>query len=144
MSVVRAELRRDAGLAREVLGLAKKRRDPLFRMAAHTELGGTALVLGTPAAARRHFRLAEALDDPAGTGYVARFGMDMGIFARIWATHLTWQEGYPDRARARADETMASRRRAAVTRSPRRSRWRTQRCSASSTGRRRRRSAGDA
>jgi predicted ATPase len=32
--------------------------------------------------------------------------MDMGIFARIWATHLMWYQGYPERARARAEETV--------------------------------------
>jgi hypothetical protein len=32
--------------------------------------------------------------------------MDMGIFARIWATHLMWYQGYSERARVRAEETM--------------------------------------
>jgi DNA-binding winged helix-turn-helix (wHTH) protein len=107
VSVVRAELRKTEDLTRDVLRLAKKRRSPLFRMAAHTELGGTALVLGKTASARRHFRLAEALGDRGGQqSSIPTFGMDMGIFARIWATHVTWQEGYPDRARAGADEAM--------------------------------------
>ena len=34
----------------------------------------------------------------------AAFGMDLGLFARIWGTHLTWHQGFPARARARADE----------------------------------------
>jgi adenylate cyclase len=33
--------------------------------------------------------------------------MDIGIFARAWSTHLLWQEGYPDRARALAEQTIA-------------------------------------
>ena len=32
--------------------------------------------------------------------------MDVGIFARIWATHVMWYEGRPDRARARAEDTI--------------------------------------
>jgi adenylate cyclase len=38
---------------------------------------------------------------------VASFGVDLGLFARIWATHASWQEGYPDRARAEAAETLS-------------------------------------
>jgi DNA-binding winged helix-turn-helix (wHTH) protein/predicted ATPase len=105
--IVRADLDRTQKLAREVLALAKKRGTALFRMAAHFELGGTALVLGRTATARRHFRLAEALHDPGEhRSAVAAFGMDLGIFARIWATHLMWYEGCPDRARARAEDTI--------------------------------------
>ena len=88
-------------------------------------------MLGQTTAARRHFRLAEALYDPGQRRpAVAAFGMDLGIFARIWATHLTWHEGYPERARASADETCAWPL-TSVIRSRGRSRWRTPRCSAS-------------
>ncbi len=107
VSIVRGELRMTQALGRDLLRLAKKRGSPVFRMAAHTELGGTALVLGETTAARRHFLLAEMLSDPSQhQTAVAAFGMDMGIFARIWATHLMWHEGYPQRARARADDAM--------------------------------------
>ena len=87
---------------------------------------------GRRPSARRHFRLAESARRswPAPTA-VAAFGMDMGIFARIWATHLTWHEGYPERARARADETMDAGCSTSVTRLRGRSPWRTPRCSAS-------------
>ena len=86
--IVRADLDRTQALGRNVLALAKKRGTALFRMAAHFELGGTALARGRTASARRHFRLAEALHDPGEhRSAVAAFGMDLGIFARIWATH---------------------------------------------------------
>ncbi len=107
VSIVRAELRRTQALTREVLRVAQKRKTVLFRMAAHAELGGTALVLGQTTSAQRHFRLAEALYDPRQhASAVAAFGMDLGIFARIWSTHLLWHQGYPNRARARAEETL--------------------------------------
>ena len=104
---VRADLDRTEKLAREVLALAKKRGTALFRMAAHFELGGTALVRGRTASARRHFRLAEALHEPGEhRSAVATFGVDLGIFTRIWATHLMWYEGHPDHARTRAEDTI--------------------------------------
>jgi tetratricopeptide (TPR) repeat protein len=107
VTVVRADLVKTQALAREMLTLARTRRNALFRMAAHAELGGTALALGRTASARRHFRLAEALHDPGGhRSSVAAFGMDLGIFARIWATHAMWYEGYPDRAVAHAEGAM--------------------------------------
>jgi predicted ATPase len=31
----------------------------------------------------------------------------MGLFARSWATHFLWHGGYPDQARAQADETLS-------------------------------------
>jgi DNA-binding winged helix-turn-helix (wHTH) protein/predicted ATPase len=105
--VVRAELRRTQELSRSLLVRAKQRRNRLFRMAAHVELGGAALALGRGAAGRRHFLLAGALEEPGGGPQIAPFGMDIGIFARTWSTHLFWQEGYPDRARALAGQTIA-------------------------------------
>jgi DNA-binding winged helix-turn-helix (wHTH) protein/tetratricopeptide (TPR) repeat protein len=107
VSIVRGELLKTQDLARDVLRLAKKRRNSLFRMAAHAELGGTALALGQTSSARRHFHLADALYDPRQhRSGLAAFGMDLGIFARIWATHLTWHQGYPERARNSAEQTM--------------------------------------
>jgi DNA-binding winged helix-turn-helix (wHTH) protein/tetratricopeptide (TPR) repeat protein len=105
--LVRADLDRTQALCRSLLALAKKRENALFRMAAHFELGGTALVRGRTASARRHFHLAEALHDPGEhRSAVAAFGMDLGIFARIWSTHVMWYEGWPDRAYARAADTI--------------------------------------
>ena len=92
-------------LTRQVFVVARRRRDALFRMAAHAELGGTAFTLGHTTAARKHFELAEALSHPAQhDAAVAAFGMDLGLFTRIWGTHLTWHQGFPTRARAHADK----------------------------------------
>ena len=33
-----------------------------------------------------------------------RFGMDMGLFSRMWETHFLWHQGYLDRARTRAQK----------------------------------------
>jgi predicted ATPase len=105
--VVRAELGKTRDLSRDMLKLAARRKDSHFMMAAHCELGGTALALGRATGARTHFSKAEAL---CRTGQrhsgLSTFGMDMAVFARIWATHLTWYQGCPERARSRAEETV--------------------------------------
>jgi hypothetical protein len=105
--IVRAELGKTRDLTRDILKLASRRKDSNFTMAAHAELGETALALGRTTAARRHFRNAEALCHPGQRqAGLSAFGMDMAIFARIWATHLMWYQGCPERARARAEETV--------------------------------------
>lgn len=107
VSLVRGEWRKTQALGHDVLRLAKTRRDPVFRMAAHMELGGTALALGDADAARTHFREAEARYDPRHhRSHLAAFGADLGLFARIWSTHMLWQHGFPDRARRVADDTL--------------------------------------
>jgi DNA-binding winged helix-turn-helix (wHTH) protein len=108
VGIVRAELRRTQVLSREILRLARKKGHRMFTMASHMELGGTALVLGEAAAARKHFHEADALYDPRHhQAYVASFGADLGQFSRIWSTHLMWLDGHSDRARATAEETVA-------------------------------------
>jgi DNA-binding winged helix-turn-helix (wHTH) protein/tetratricopeptide (TPR) repeat protein len=107
VSIVRADLRRTQELSRDLLRLAKKGKHAAFRMAAHAELGGAALALGQTTSARKHFQLAEALDDPDQHRVrLAAFGMNMGVFARAWHTHVTWQLGFLDRARADAEQAI--------------------------------------
>ena len=98
-NIVRAEHRKTQALAREVIGLAKKQRDPVFQIMAHMELGGTAFSLGDSTSARKHFREADLLYDPRQRqSHIASFGLDLGLFSRMWATHALWTEGYPDQA----------------------------------------------
>ena len=106
VTVVRAQLETTQALAREMLKLANKRQDPAARMAAHMELGGTAFALGDPSA-RENFERAEGLYGISGQeSHIARFGVDVGLFSRIWATHLEWHQGFPERARAKSEETV--------------------------------------
>ncbi len=106
-SVVRAEHRKTQVLAREALGLAKKQRDPVFQIMAHMELGGSALMLADSASVRRHFHEADILYDPRQhPSHIASFGLDLGLFSRLWASHALWREGYPDQALVRAEETL--------------------------------------
>jgi hypothetical protein len=64
VTFVSAEFRKTQGLAREVLGLAKKRRDPVFLVLGHMESGGIAFTLGEPGSAPKHFREAETPNNP--------------------------------------------------------------------------------
>jgi DNA-binding winged helix-turn-helix (wHTH) protein/predicted ATPase len=107
VSVVRAELRKTQELAWELLRLANKQRDPVFQVVAHEELGVTAYHLGDAISARKHFREADVVYDPRHhESHIARLGLDVGLFSRIYATHALWHEGYPDQARLRAEETL--------------------------------------
>ncbi len=106
-SVVRARHHETQALAREALRLAKRQRDPVFQIMAHMELGGSTFMLGDSASARRHFREADILYDPRQhPSHLACFGVDMGMFSRLWATHAMWIEGYPDQALVRAEDTL--------------------------------------
>jgi DNA-binding winged helix-turn-helix (wHTH) protein/predicted ATPase len=107
VSVVLADFGKTQELAREMLALAKKKRDPIFRLVAHMELGGTAYTLGDTTSARKHFQDAEGLYDPRQhASYIARVGVDVGLFSRSWEAHFLWHIGYPDAARAKAEETV--------------------------------------
>jgi DNA-binding winged helix-turn-helix (wHTH) protein/predicted ATPase len=107
VSYVRAKFRKTQSLARDALALAEKRQDPLSRILGHMELGGLAFTLGEPASAAKHFRKADILYHPSQSrSLIGRFGADLGLFSRIWATHFLWQTGYPDQARARGEETL--------------------------------------
>ena len=107
VSIVRAEIRTMEERAQAVLDLATKRQDSLFQMAAHAELGGMASLRGAFASARDHFRQAHALYDPGQhRACVASFGVDLGLFGRIWETHSLWHDGCADRARAKAEEAL--------------------------------------
>jgi DNA-binding winged helix-turn-helix (wHTH) protein/predicted ATPase len=107
VNYVRAELRKTQSLARDVLAIAEKRRDPIYRILGHMELGGLAFTLGEPASATKHFQKADAIYEPnQSRSHVECFGADLGLFSRSWATHFLWQKGYPDQARASAEETL--------------------------------------
>jgi DNA-binding winged helix-turn-helix (wHTH) protein/predicted ATPase len=108
MSVVRGRLRETQALAEEVLTLASTQGDTVFRLAAHMELGGTDFSLGNSTSARKHFREAETIYDPQQYPiHIARFTVDLGLFSRIWETHLLWHDGYADRALANAEQALA-------------------------------------
>ncbi|HEY6403206.1 MAG TPA: hypothetical protein VI479_17430, partial [Blastocatellia bacterium] len=111
VNYVRADFRKTQSIARDVLAIAKKQRDTLYSVLysvlGHMELGGLAFSLGEPDFAAKHFQRAEDLYNPSQSRlHVECFGADLGLFSRSWASHFLWQQGYPDQARAKAEETM--------------------------------------
>lgn len=108
VTFVRAEIRKTQSLGRQVLSLAKKLRDPAYTILGHMELAGTAFHLGeTVPDALRHFCQAKTLYDPGQhRSHLTRFGVDMGLFSRSWATHFLWHAGYPDQACAQGEENL--------------------------------------
>jgi len=109
VTFVGAQFRKAQALGREVLALANKLNDPVQQILGHMEVGGTEFHLGeSTVATSRHFLKADRLYDPRRhRSHIACFGVDMGLFSRIWATHFLWHAGYPGRARAKAEETLS-------------------------------------
>ena len=104
---VQSELRKTRSLSQELLSIAKRQHDRVSCVVGHMELGGIALMLGELSTAHIHFRHADSFYDAnQHRAHVIAFGADMGLFSRIWETHLTWHEGYPDQARAAAEKTL--------------------------------------
>jgi hypothetical protein len=106
-AIVKADLPLTMKLTKGLLEAAKAGNNRLYRMAAHAELGGTAFILGRTSASARHFALADALYEPGQhRACVDAFGVDLGIFACIWSTHLLWSIGDDERANDRATQTI--------------------------------------
>ena len=106
-AIVKADLTRTMELTTGLLKAAKAGNNRVYRMAAHAELGGTTFILGRTSAAARHFALADALyDSSQHRACLDAFGVDLGIFGRIWSTHVLWSIGDDERATMRATETI--------------------------------------
>ena len=108
VTFVRAELRKTLALGREVLAIARTRRDPVYEILGHMELGGTAFHLGkTTSATRKHFSQAKALyNQRQHRTHIACFGADMGVFSCSWSTHFLWHSGYAGQALMQSEETL--------------------------------------
>jgi predicted ATPase/DNA-binding winged helix-turn-helix (wHTH) protein len=107
VSVVRTEIEKTRALSQELLRLAQGQCDPMFRIAAHMELAGSAFGLGELTLACEHFEQSAVLYDPAQHRvHVASVGVDLGVFCRAWAAHPLWHLGYPDQARRRSQEAV--------------------------------------
>ena len=110
VAFVGGDLRKANALGREVLGLADRLKDPVHGVLGHMETGGTEFHLaGSTTESRRHFEEAEDLYDPdQHRAHIDCFGVDMGLFSRSWGAHCLWHAGYPDRARAQAEQAVES------------------------------------
>jgi predicted ATPase len=93
--------------ADELMALAEPSGRPELRMAAHHMAGVSREFLGEMVEASRLQEIGCRLHDPAQHDfYTATFGMDPGMILRAMSSRPLWALGYPDRALARARDTL--------------------------------------
>jgi predicted ATPase len=107
--LVRAELRRAAEIAEQLLRRAQTAHDPVRLIYARMARGSTSYFMGAFLPAREHFEIAISLYDPERHRPLAfRYGgADAGIRCLSYAAWNLWQLGYPDQALKRCNEAVA-------------------------------------
>ena len=104
---VKGDLRRYRERADDLMAEAERSGNPAFLMAAHHLLGVWLEFAGETAESSRLLDRGRELHDPARhQDYTAMFGLDPGMIARAMSSRPLWLLGYPDRAEARARETL--------------------------------------
>ena len=82
--------------------------NPAFEMAAHHIAGVCREFIGEMPESSRLLERCRELHDPAQHAvYTKMYGLDPGMLARAMSSRPLWMLGYPDRAAARARETLA-------------------------------------
>ena len=104
---IKGDLRQYRRGADELMAEAQRIGDPAFLMAAHHQLGVCLEFAGDMAASSRILDRGRELHDPEQhRSYTATFGLDPGMIGRAMSSRPLWILGYPDRAEARARETL--------------------------------------
>ena len=106
--LIRGNLRECRDRADELLAQAQRSGDQAYLMAAHHVSGVVREFLGEMVEASRLLeRCRELHQPPEHLTYTALYGQDPGMTARAMSSRPLWALGYPDRALARANETLA-------------------------------------
>jgi len=104
---IKGDLRQYRAGADELMKEAEQTGNPAFLMAAHHLLGVCLEFSGDIAESSRVLDRGRELHDPdKHRAYTAMFGLDPGMIARAMSSRPLWILGYPDRAEARARETL--------------------------------------
>jgi predicted ATPase len=104
---VKGDLRQSRRRADDLLAEAERSGNPAFLMAAHHLLGVCLEFAGDMVESSRILDRGRELHDPEQhRAYTATFGLDPGMIARAMSSRPLWILGYPDRAEARARETL--------------------------------------
>ena len=104
---IRGDLRQYRRGADELMAEAERSGHPAFLMAAHHLLGVCLEFTGDMAESSRVLDRGRELHDPEKHRlYTSMFGLDPGMIARAMSSRPLWILGYPDRAEARARETL--------------------------------------
>ena len=105
--MIRGNLRECRDRADQLVAQAEHAKNPAFLMAAHHLAGVSREFIGDMVQASRHLERARELHVPAEhPAYMAMYGFDPGMLARAMTSRPLWALGYPDRAAARARETL--------------------------------------
>lgn len=105
---IRGDLREYRRRADELMVMAEQSGNPAFMMGAHHLVGVSREFLGDMAEAARVLDRGRELHVPSEhLAYTAMYGLDPGMIARAMSSRPMWVLGYPDRALARAQETLA-------------------------------------
>jgi len=105
---IRGDLRVFRTLAEQLLAQAERTGDQAFLVAANQMMASVNEFEGDTVRSSEYFERAVAAHSPAEhLSYTARFGLDPGMISRALSPRPLWFLGYPDRARARAEETVA-------------------------------------
>jgi len=104
---IRGDLRDYRRRADALMAQAEQSGDPAFLMGAHHLLGVCLEFQGDMVGAARVLDRGRELHVPAEhLAYTAMYGLDPGMIARAMSSRPIWVLGYPDRALARAQETV--------------------------------------
>ncbi|MEP7306124.1 MAG: protein kinase [Acidobacteriota bacterium] len=104
---IKGDLREYRQRADELMALAEASGNPAFLMGAHHLVGVSREFLGDMVEASRVLDRGRELHVPSEhLTYTAMYGLDPGIISRAMSSRPLWILGYPDRASARAQETL--------------------------------------
>jgi hypothetical protein len=105
---IRGDLREYRQRADELMVMAEASGHPAFLMGAHHLVGVSREFLGDMVEASRVLDRGRELHVPSEhLSYTAMYGLDPGMISRAMSSRPMWVLGYPDRALARAQETLA-------------------------------------
>ena len=105
---IRGDLREYRRRADELMAMAEQSGNPVFLMGAHHLVGVNREFLGDMVEASRVLDRGRELHVPSEhLAYTAMYGLDPGMIARAMSSRPLWVLGFPDRALARARETLA-------------------------------------
>jgi serine/threonine protein kinase/predicted ATPase len=106
---VRAQYEKALEVGAKLLALAEEKGEPELYLCAHQALGSSLFLTGALAEARGHFEAGIALYDPDAHHHLAViFAQDPNVFCRANLSRIDCAEGFPDRARAGAEASIAA------------------------------------
>jgi predicted ATPase len=105
--VVRADFAKHRGVGARFFSLADQRPDITLRMMAHWLTGMNLFHTGECLTGLQHLEQAHTLYDPQQHPTHVTLGVDFGVFALAYMSHVLWGLGYPNQAMRRSGEALA-------------------------------------